>query len=127
MGSAQRIVIFAYLILGLIVAITLAKLFTSLALVAGIPNPALVGTFTLGSLIGTVLAAGGVFYLFNNEQAKTYSLDVINELNKVTWPSKKETRTATVVVIVTTLLVSVILGLFDQVWGALTGLIYHRA
>ena len=38
--------------------------------------------------------------------------------------SRKDTQTATVVVIVTTLIIAAILGVFDLVWAKLTGLIY---
>ncbi len=127
MGSSQRIVIFAYIVVGLIVAVTLSKLFTSLALLAGAPNPALLGTITLANVLGAAIGGGVFFYALKNEPVRKYSNEVFDELRKVTWPSRKETRTATIVVIVTTLVVSMILGLFDQVWGALTGLIYHRA
>jgi preprotein translocase subunit SecE len=42
----------------------------------------------------------------------------------VTWPTAKETRAATIVVIVMTLIAAVILFAFDLVWSQLTELVY---
>lgn len=68
------------------------------------------------------LIAGVVTY--KNE--RTYGLvnDVTNELKKVTWPTGKEVKAATIVVIVMTIISAAILGLFDFVWSNLTEFIY---
>ncbi|MBA3539675.1 MAG: preprotein translocase subunit SecE [Deltaproteobacteria bacterium] len=50
--------------------------------------------------------------------------EVASELKKVTWPTAKEVRTATTVVIVMAVLSAIILGLFDLVWSNLTELVY---
>lgn len=127
MQGALRYVIFAYLAAGLILWATLSKLFAALAYAASVPDPALIGSgFTLANLLGLMVAAGAGFYAFKNEQARDFSLDVVSELRKVTWPSRKETQTATVVVIITTVVVALILGFFDLVWGQVTGFIYRR-
>jgi preprotein translocase subunit SecE len=49
---------------------------------------------------------------------------VSGELKKVTWPTPKEVRTATVVVLVMSIISALILGLFDFVWSNLTELVY---
>jgi preprotein translocase subunit SecE len=115
------------LIIGLIVAVTIAKLLGSLAFMLNAPNPGLLGNNVLVSdALAFAAAAGAGFYLWKEPRAHEYSLEVVRELQRVTWPTRKETQTATVVVIVTTLIVAAILGVFDQVWGALTGLLYKR-
>ena len=50
--------------------------------------------------------------------------EVATELKKVTWPTAKEVRAATIVVIVMALISALILGLFDFVWSNLTELVY---
>ena len=57
---------------------------------------------------------------------KYYGLanEVAGELKKVTWPSAKEVRAATLVVIVMAIISAIILGLFDLVWSNLTELVY---
>lgn len=127
MGSAQRIVIFVYLVVGLIAAITVARMINTLAVAAGIGDAALLGNNVhLSDVIGFVVAGAAAFWAYRNPAVHEWSLDVINELRKVTWPSRKETQTATVVVIVATLLAAVVLGIFDQMWALITGVIYSR-
>ena len=57
---------------------------------------------------------------------KYYGLanEVAGELKKVTWPSAKEVRAATIVVIVMAIISAIVLGLFDLVWSNLTELVY---
>ncbi len=52
------------------------------------------------------------------------SLEVAGELKKVTWPSLRETRAATVAVVVFTFVAAVLLGVFDLVWARLSALVY---
>lgn len=126
MQSTQRYVVFAYLAFGVLLWATLGKVLGAVAYSAGLPDPAILGEqFTLTTLIGFVVAAGAVVYAFKNPKASSFSNEVVAELLKCTWPGKKETRSATVVVIITALVIAVILGLFDAVWAELTGLIYR--
>jgi preprotein translocase SecE subunit len=46
------------------------------------------------------------------------------ELKKVTWPTRKETSAATIVVIVTVIIASIFLGIFDLIWSWATGKLY---
>jgi preprotein translocase subunit SecE len=123
--GTQRYLIFAHLLVGFLVWITLDRLFGAITYAADLPNPALIGSsFTLTSLLSLALAAAAGVYAFRHPKAHAFSTDVVTELLKVTWPSRKETQSSTVVVIVTTLILSGILYLFDTVWAQLTGLIY---
>jgi preprotein translocase SecE subunit len=45
---------------------------------------------------------------------------VISELRRVTWPKKKETQGATMVVLVTVFISAIIMGLFDIFWSKVT-------
>ncbi len=47
------------------------------------------------------------------DKAKDYYKEVIVELKRVTWPSKKDTIAATWVVIITVIILSLFLGLVD--------------
>lgn len=76
------------------------------------------------SLIGIAVAGGGTFALWRNKQMFQKASDIANELAKVTWPTRKETSAATVVVIVTTIIFSAFLGIFDLIWSWATGAIY---
>ena len=125
MQGTQRYLIFAYLLAGFLVWITLDRLFGAVVYAADLPNPALIGSgFTLTTLLSLGLAIAAGVFAYRHPRAHAFSTDVVSELRKVSWPNRKETQSATVVVIVTTLIISGILYLFDTVWARLTGLIY---
>ena len=62
--------------------------------------------------------------LYKNEKVYGLAFDVTNELKKVTWPTRKETQAATVVVIITVIIAAMILGTFDMAWAWVTDKIY---
>jgi preprotein translocase subunit SecE len=62
--------------------------------------------------------------LYRNDRAYGLANEVSMELQKVTWPSAKEVRAATIVVIVMSVISALILGMFDFVWSNLTELVY---
>ena len=77
-------------------------------------------------LTGTsvIVAVGAAVYFYRHERVHTLANEVAAELKKVSWPTAKEVRAATIVVIVMALIAAVILGLFDFVWSNLTELVY---
>jgi preprotein translocase SecE subunit len=70
--------------------------------------------------IAFALVGAAFIYTLRNAMAQEFANDVFNELRKVTWPSWKETRQSTLVVIVTVFVVGMILGGFDLMWAKLT-------
>jgi preprotein translocase subunit SecE len=62
--------------------------------------------------------------LYKRDKTYTYANEIASELSKVTWPTAKEVRAATLVVLVMGILAAVILGLFDTVWSQLTEVVY---
>jgi preprotein translocase subunit SecE len=79
------------------------------------------------SRISLMAAAGAVIagvVLYRNDRVYHLANEVSAELKKVTWPTAKEVRTATMVVIVMAIISAIILGLFDFVWSNLTELVY---
>jgi preprotein translocase subunit SecE len=62
--------------------------------------------------------------LYRNERVNTLANEVVGELKKVTWPTAKEVKAATIVVIIMTIISASILGFFDFVWNRVTALIY---
>jgi preprotein translocase subunit SecE len=74
---------------------------------------------------GAVLVAGIATYIaWKNEEVFTLASEVTSELRKVTWPTRRETFSSTVVVIMTTIISSLLLGFFDAVWAWATRMIY---
>jgi preprotein translocase subunit SecE len=79
------------------------------------------------SKISMMAAVGAVIagvVLYRNDRVYHLANEVSAELKKVTWPTAKEVRTATLVVIVMAIISAIILGLFDFVWSNLTELVY---
>jgi len=77
----------------------------------------------------TTFAAAGLaiitaVVMYRNDRIYGLANEVAGELKKVTWPTAKEVRSATFVVIVMAVISAVILGLFDFVWSNLTELVY---
>jgi preprotein translocase subunit SecE len=82
------------------------------------PNELYVTTFAAV----VALVVGISFY--RNE--RTYNLvnEVCAELKKVSWPTAKEVKAATIVVIIMTIISALVLGFFDIVWSNVTQFIY---
>ena len=78
-------------------------------------------TISLISAVGAVVI--GVA-LYRNDQVYHLANEVTGELKKVTWPTAKEVRAATMVVVVMAIVSSIILGVFDLAWSNLTELVY---
>jgi preprotein translocase subunit SecE len=76
------------------------------------------------SVASGVIALVAGIWLFRNDRVHGLANEVTAELRKVTWPTAKEVRAATIVVISMALIAAVILGTFDFVWSQLTELVY---
>ena len=84
----------------------------------GKPNSFAVGT-------GALLVAGvATLIAWRNEQLFGLAQEVTTELRKVTWPSRRETASSTIIVIVTTIIAAGFLGLFDGIWSWVTRQLY---
>jgi preprotein translocase subunit SecE len=76
------------------------------------------------SLFSAVVATAAGVIMYRSDKYYFLANEVATELKKVTWPTAKEVRTATMVVVVMAIISAVILGLFDFVWSNLTELVY---
>jgi preprotein translocase subunit SecE len=74
--------------------------------------------------ISAVVGFGTALGLYRNEKSHRLVVDVVSELSKVSWPSRKETYASTLVVIITSIIAAAIVGSFDFVWSAITDLLY---
>ncbi len=62
----------------------------------------------------SVFAFAALFFiLYKNDQANQFMNEVVAELSRVTWPTQKETTSATVVVLIMVIISGMILGLMD--------------
>lgn len=79
--------------------------------------------FNISIFAGAIAVITGIA-LYRNDRVYTLANEVTGELKKVTWPTPKEVRAATIVVIVMAVISAIILGVFDLVWSNLTELVY---
>jgi preprotein translocase SecE subunit len=106
---------------GALLAFVLHLAVASLFGVARINNTPILGDrFPLSALIGVVIGFGAAFGGFAAARTKTLVGEVIDELNKVHWPTAEETRVNTAVVVVTSVVAALILGVFDITFGQLS-------
>ena len=73
--------------------------------------------------IGIVIGAVATWLLWRHRQTQQSATETVAELRKVTWPTRKETSQATVVVIVTVIIASIVLQIFDAIWSRVTSYI----
>jgi preprotein translocase subunit SecE len=108
-----------FAIAGLVVAWLLAKCGEwAWSYVGNKPNTTLIGAGAF------VIAGVATVIAWRNEMVFGLASEVAGELRKVSWPSRKETLQSTIVVIVTTIIASAFLGVFDTVWSWVTRMIY---
>lgn len=72
-------------------------------------------------LRGVSVAVAALLFviLYRNDEANQFMNEVMVELSRVTWPTHKETTSATTVVIIMVLVSGLALGLLDYVWTTL--------
>ncbi|MCA9298556.1 MAG: preprotein translocase subunit SecE [Phycisphaerales bacterium] len=91
---------------------------------ATMPDARILGGILSESTAAALVAGGATFFLLlRNHQAVRFTDEVIGELAKVTWPTREEAVQATSTVIVTTVLIAVLLGVYDIVWKNLADLV----
>lgn len=79
------------------------------------------GSFRLSSLVGCAIGAIlGIFLGMFYSPSRSYVEQCVAEFDKVAWPSKAETKKATLTVIGVSFLASCILGLFDTLFSWLS-------
>lgn len=78
----------------------------------------------LSTAIGVGVALIGSLIAWRNKRWFQFVSEVAVEVSQVTWPTKAETRAATIVVIVLTLICSVILAMMDLFWSNVTDWLY---
>jgi len=83
-----------------------------------------VAGWNISSVIGFAVAIATAVVVWRIPKTQTVSLEVALELKRVTWPSLRETRAATVAVVVASFIAAIILGIFDFIWGRLSALVY---
>jgi len=124
--GVERWVQFAYAACALVLAWFLIKssnaIWTMLAdSVDFVPEP----NDTIIAVAAGLVALVAAVVAYRSKRIHTFVVEVCVELSKVTWPTRKETWSQTVLVIVVSVIAAVILGVFDAMWSQITDFIYN--
>lgn len=115
----MRILVVLHIVFGIIVWYIFSEGLQLLWAQMGWPSPRFFGISEARppQLIAVGVACLSIAIVAFNSQVQTFANEVVNELRKVTWPSWKETRQTTLVVLVTTVVIALILGGWDFVFS----------
>jgi preprotein translocase subunit SecE len=120
----KRVVAIAYVLAALALGVFLEKVFALVFAYVRVNDFEIAGGYALSTAIGFAVAAAAAVVVWRIPRTQTVSLEVALELRRVTWPSIRETRAATVAVILASAIAAVILGLFDFMWSWLSSKVY---
>jgi len=111
----NRLVIIFLIGSGLILALFLQHLLALLWANFGWGDPEVLEGigWTLTTVLGVVLAAALMVFLWVNSRTRAMGHDIASELMKVTWPSWGETRVSTLAVVVASLIAALVLFFID--------------
>ena len=121
MGARTRYVVVGILVLAAFLAISLSHaLVWAWAQLAWDDMPLFGRDLTLTHVLAYAIALSAAVFVMKHAPTFQLANEVVDELSKVSWPTREETGNATIVVIVTVVLCSAYLGIFDAVWLSLT-------
>ena len=112
--GANKFIHLTFALAGLLAAFVLARATDWVWSYFAKPNDLMVNGF---AVLGAALAA---FIAYRNERVFATIHDITRELEKVSWPTRKETSAATIVVLVTVSISAIILSGFDAIWAFFT-------
>ncbi|MBI5511695.1 MAG: preprotein translocase subunit SecE [Deltaproteobacteria bacterium] len=122
--SRQRYVVVGIIALAAIVGISLSHLFGWIWAQTSLDDfPLLSRELSLTVVLGYSVATLAAVFCFVHKPTVALTQEVADELSKVSWPSREETGSATVVVLATVVICATYLGLFDAMWLWLTNLV----
>lgn len=75
--------------------------------------------------IGAVVGIASVVFITRNQRIKTLAHETIDELAKVTWPTRQETYNASVIVFAATISAALLVFVLDRLLGYGTDLIFR--
>jgi preprotein translocase SecE subunit len=111
----------SYVVICALVAWVLDKAIVLVLGIAKLPNPKVLQVMPASAVAGILISAIAGFIYFTRPHVSVFSLEVLQELKKVTWPPRKTAYMSTIVVVVVVMIVSIILGVFDWITNWVVG------
>jgi preprotein translocase subunit SecE len=120
----KRIVAIFYVLAAIALGIFLERVLQLAFNAAGLNDRNVFSDWNVSTVVGFAVAAVAAIVVWRIPKTQQVSLEIALELRRVTWPSLRETRAATVAVIIASAVAAVVLGVFDLVWGWLSAQLY---
>lgn len=111
----KRLVVVAYLVFGIIIALFVGHLLEVVLARVGVANGRPIDglDWKWTDVLGFIITLGAGVYCWASERIRTLALETATELMRVTWPSWHETRVSTSAVVVASLIAAVLLFCID--------------
>ena len=121
MGSRARYAVVGIVALAILLAVSLSHAFAwGWAQIGWDDIPVLTRDITVSRIAAYVLVLGVAVFVLRYQPVFQAACEVVDELSKVTWPTRDETSSATVVVLAAVFISAAYLGLFDAIWLSLS-------
>jgi preprotein translocase SecE subunit len=114
-----RYVVLIFAVGGLIAALSTKAASVSLFEQYGIADMRILSLVETSSLIALAVGLLVFVTLLRVRAAVSYVDEVVDEVTKVTWPTREETLKAASTVVGTTVFMAVLIGVYDFLWKAL--------
>ncbi len=117
----QRYIVLAFVAFAAILGAAVHGIAVPLVARFDLSDPEIIpGIANATSLVSIALSIGTFITLMRMSTVISYTDEVIGELRKVVWPTRDETVRNATIVLGTVLVLSLILGAYDYIWGAIT-------
>ena len=124
MDASKRMVNLFFAATTMMAWVVFSKFFALVFTTVGVRDAHILGKgFTSSTLLAAFAAIALLFWVWRHDRYRPLTHEVADELVKVTWPTWEETRSNSKVTIIVTLVIALILWVFDQVFGHLTSLL----
>lgn len=117
--SDRRVLGFTWLLLSVCLWLVLRDVTSWAFITFGVANPLLGGSLQLSSVVGALLSVVTAVVLWRLPQVFDFCMETVQETRKVVWPTRKETRDHTVIVVITSTIIATMLWGFDLVFKRL--------
>lgn len=112
----QRYVILVFVATGILAGVITDSACVALFERFAVADTRLLGLLNLSTLISLFVGIATFFGMLRSPVAVTYFDECIDELYKVTWPTREEAIRAATTVVVTTLMIAALVGGYDFLW-----------
>lgn len=111
----RRLVVITYLLFFIVLGLFLSNVIAPIMAALNIADPRVfTEDWSLSRILGFLLSGGAFIAAWLNPKLKGLSMDVANELMRVTWPSFEETRVSTMAVVIASIVASIVLFGIDS-------------